>query len=88
MGSYVTCYVRRSIRFPCSYTNADNPFGDGKLLETFVWNKKLEKEGLHDLDMHEKKKLIFQKQEKNKIELAKVISGGAMFGELKLVKSG
>nr|CAB3226592.1 cactin [Phallusia mammillata] len=54
------------------YTNADNPFGDGKLLETFVWNKKLEKEGLKDLDLHEKKKLIFQKQEKNKIELAKV----------------
>ena len=56
-----------------SYTNADNPFGDGKLLDTFVWHKKLEKQGLQDLATSEKKQLIKQKQESNKIELAKVI---------------
>ncbi|XP_078485183.1 splicing factor Cactin [Ciona intestinalis] len=54
------------------YTNTDNPFGDGKLLNTFVWHKKLEKQGLTDLPDAQKKKLIKQKQESNKIELEKV----------------
>ena len=31
------------------YTNADNPYGDNNLLETFHWHKKLEKEGLAGL---------------------------------------
>uniref|UniRef100_H2YJA7 Splicing factor Cactin n=1 Tax=Ciona savignyi TaxID=51511 RepID=H2YJA7_CIOSA len=54
------------------YTNTDNPFGDGKLLNTFVWHKKLEKQGLTHLPDEQKKKMIKQKQESNKIELAKV----------------
>uniref|UniRef100_H2YJA6 Splicing factor Cactin n=1 Tax=Ciona savignyi TaxID=51511 RepID=H2YJA6_CIOSA len=53
------------------YTNTDNPFGDGKLLNTFVWHKKLEKQGLTHLPDEQKKKMIKQKQESNKIELAK-----------------
>ena len=31
------------------FTNADNPYGDNNLLETYVWKKKLEKEGLDSL---------------------------------------
>merc|ERR1712136_283862 len=54
------------------YTNADNPFGDGKLLETFVWHKKLEEDGLNHLAPNQKKSLMKSKQEANKIELAKV----------------
>ncbi|CAK8689560.1 splicing factor Cactin-like [Clavelina lepadiformis] len=54
------------------YTNTDNPFGDGKLLDTFVWHKKLEKEGLQDLAASQKKDLIRRKQDSNKIELEKV----------------
>ena len=55
------------------YTNTDNPFGDGKLLDTFVWHKKLEKEGLQDLAASQKKDLIRRKQDSNKIELEKVM---------------
>ena len=62
------------IHFFLRYTNADNPFGDGNLLDTFVWHKKLEKQGLQDLATSEKKKMIKQKQESNKIELAKVVA--------------
>ena len=58
---------------PSRYTNADNPFGDGKLLETFVWHKKLEEDGLNHLAPDQKKSLMKSKQEANKIELAKVI---------------
>lgn len=35
------------------FTNEDNPFGDDQLLNTFVWSKKLEKEGKKDLTKHE-----------------------------------
>lgn len=31
------------------YTNADNPYGDNNLLDTFVWQQKLQVEGLADL---------------------------------------
>ena len=31
------------------YTNDDNPYGDNNLFDTFVWTKKLEKEGLKNL---------------------------------------
>ncbi|KAM0729499.1 Splicing factor Cactin [Formica fusca] len=54
------------------YTNTDNPFGDGNILSTFVWSKKLGKEGLlgvgrEELEMHNR-----YKQEENKRELEKV----------------
>ncbi|KAI0227276.1 Cactin [Lamellibrachia satsuma] len=54
------------------YTNSDNPFGDDHLLNTFVWGKKLEKEGKKDfgqeeLEKHQRKKMI-----ESKIELEKV----------------
>lgn len=54
------------------YTNSDNPFGDGKLLTTFVWNKKLAKEGLIGVSAEELETRNRFKQEENKRELEKV----------------
>lgn len=54
------------------YTNTDNPFGDANLLSTFVWEKKLSKEGLIDADKEELERLNRQKMEDNKRELEKV----------------
>ncbi|XP_015927341.1 splicing factor Cactin [Parasteatoda tepidariorum] len=55
-----------------NYTNTDNPFGDTNLLNTFVWKKKLEKEGLNKLDKEELERRNRQKLEQNKLELEKV----------------
>uniref|UniRef100_T1IKV7 Splicing factor Cactin n=1 Tax=Strigamia maritima TaxID=126957 RepID=T1IKV7_STRMM len=54
------------------YTNTDNPFGDANLHQTFVWTKKLEKEGLTNMrpeaiELRNKTKL-----EENRVQLAKV----------------
>ncbi|XP_046436057.1 LOW QUALITY PROTEIN: uncharacterized protein LOC124187923 [Neodiprion fabricii] len=54
------------------YTNTDNPFGDGNLLSTFVWSKKLEKEGLIGVSREELETRNRHKQEENKRELEKV----------------
>ena len=54
------------------YTNTDNPFGDGNLLSTFVWGKKLDREGLTGLSREELELRNRQKQEENKQELEKV----------------
>lgn len=54
------------------YTNTDNPFGDGNLLTTFVWNKKLEKEGLLGVSREQLEIRNRHKQEENKRELEKV----------------
>ncbi|CAH0552011.1 unnamed protein product [Brassicogethes aeneus] len=54
------------------YTNSDNPFGDGNLLSTFVWNKKLSKEGLTGVSHEELEVRNRFKQEENKRELEKV----------------
>ncbi|XP_046752841.1 cactin [Diprion similis] len=54
------------------YTNTDNPFGDGNLLSTFVWSKKLEKEGLIGVSREELEARNRHKQEENKRELEKV----------------
>ncbi|XP_018564952.1 cactin [Anoplophora glabripennis] len=54
------------------YTNSDNPFGDGNLLSTFVWNKKLSKEGLTGVSPEELETRNRFKQEENKKELEKV----------------
>lgn len=56
------------------YTNSDNPFGDGNLLSTFVWNKKLSKEGLTGVSHEELEARNRFKQEENKRELEKVMS--------------
>lgn len=56
------------------YTNTDNPFGDANLLATFVWNKKLEKEGLSGVSRDELEVRNRQKQEENRKELEKVSS--------------
>lgn len=54
------------------YTNQDNPFGDGELTQTFVWNKKLAREGLATASRNELDARNKQKQMENKIELEKV----------------
>ncbi|XP_043277758.1 LOW QUALITY PROTEIN: uncharacterized protein cactin [Venturia canescens] len=54
------------------YTNTDNPFGDGNLLSTFVWSKKLEKEGLLGVSREELESRNRYKQEENRRELEKV----------------
>lgn len=55
------------------YTNADNPFGDANLLSTFVWNKKLAKDGLTGVTAEELQMRNKYKQEENKRELEKVL---------------
>lgn len=54
------------------YTNTDNPFGDGNLLNTFVWSKKLSKDGLSNASREEIEMRNRFKQEENKRELEKV----------------
>lgn len=54
------------------YTNTDNPFGDANLLSTFVWTKKLVKEGLIGASREEIEIRNRYKQEENKRELEKV----------------
>ncbi|XP_033749673.1 cactin-like [Pecten maximus] len=54
------------------YTNADNPFGDEHLLDTFTWGKKLEKEGKKNLTKDEIQHLHKQKMEESRRELEKV----------------
>jgi hypothetical protein len=54
------------------YTNADNPFGDEHLLDTFVWQKKLEKEGKSDLSQADLEKIQKMKMMESKLELEKV----------------
>ncbi|CAK1553138.1 unnamed protein product [Leptosia nina] len=54
------------------YTNQDNPFGDSALTNTFVWSKKLAKEGVKTVSRNELEALNRQKQLENKIELEKV----------------
>ncbi|XP_067003818.1 splicing factor Cactin [Anabrus simplex] len=54
------------------YTNTDNPFGDANLLATFVWAKKLDKEGLSGVSREELELRNRQKQEENRRELEKV----------------
>lgn len=54
------------------YTNTDNPFGDGNLLSTFVWTKKLEQDGLLNAPREEIEARNRSKQEENKRELEKV----------------
>ncbi|KAI8419688.1 hypothetical protein MSG28_008377 [Choristoneura fumiferana] len=54
------------------YTNQDNPFGDSALTHSFVWTKKLAKEGVKAVTRDEMDALNRQKQMENKIELEKV----------------
>lgn len=54
------------------YTNVDNPFGDEHLTETFVWSKKITKEGNETLHADEIHQMTKKKMEENRIELEKV----------------
>lgn len=54
------------------YTNMDNPFGDSNLLSTFVWKKKLDREGLKNITPEELEKRNRDKQNENRRELEKV----------------
>ena len=53
-------------------TNTDNPYGDDKLLETFVWDKKLQKKGLTNVPAEHLKVMTAQRVEENKTELEKL----------------
>jgi hypothetical protein len=53
-------------------TNTNNPFGDEKLLDTFVWQKKLQKKGLTDVPPEHLKVITAQRVEENKNELEKL----------------
>lgn len=54
------------------YSNVDNPFGDEHLTETFVWSKKISKEGKEALDHEQIHQLTKKKMEENRVELEKV----------------
>lgn len=54
------------------YTNTDNPFGDAHLLETFVWQKKREKDGEQHLKEEEQRRREKLRQHEAKRELEKV----------------
>jgi len=54
------------------YTNADNPYGDNNLLDTFVWRQKLQSEGLGNLPIAEIEKRNLKNMEENRQELEKV----------------
>ena len=49
-------------------TNANNPYGDEKLLDTFVWEKKLQKKGLSDVPHEHLKVITAQRVEENKVK--------------------
>lgn len=53
-------------------TNSDNPYGDNNLLDTFVWEKKNEKEGLLHLTREEIEVRNRVKMEENRLELEKI----------------
>ena len=57
------------ILFAQVYTNNDNPFGDEHLLDTFVWSKKIEKEGKKHLTTDEIQKLQKLKMRENKVSI-------------------
>ncbi|KAJ8718230.1 hypothetical protein PYW07_006160 [Mythimna separata] len=54
------------------YTNKDNPFGDPELTNTFVWTKKLAKQGVETMSRDELEALNRQKQLQIKTELRKL----------------
>lgn len=54
------------------YTDQDNPFGDSGLTNTFVWGKKLARDGIQTVSREQLETLNRQKQLENKIELEKV----------------
>lgn len=54
------------------YTNEDNPFGDHRLSESFVWKRKLERQGLSHLSKEELQVLQKKKMQENKMELEAV----------------
>ncbi|GAB1600410.1 cactin-like [Argonauta hians] len=54
------------------YTNADNPFGDEHLLDTFVWHRKMEKEGKKGVAVEKLQKMQKEKMAENRRELEKV----------------
>jgi hypothetical protein len=49
-------------------TNANNPYGDEKLLDTLVWDKKLQKQGLSNVPHEHLKAITAQRVEENKVQ--------------------
>ncbi|CAF1332139.1 unnamed protein product, partial [Didymodactylos carnosus] len=52
--------------------NTNNPFGDDKLLENFVWKKKLDRQGYTNLPVDQLNSMTRQRVEENKSELEKL----------------
>ena len=45
----------------------DNPFGDEHLTETFMWGKKISKEGKEEMDREQIQKMTKEKMEQNRV---------------------
>lgn len=56
------------------YTDQDNPFGDSALTDTFVWSKKLARQGVTSVSRQQLEADSRRKQLENKAELEKVKS--------------
>lgn len=56
------------------YTDQDNPFGDSALTDTFVWSKKLARQGVTSVSRQQLEAEARRKQLENKAELEKVKS--------------
>ena len=50
-------------------SNTNNPFGDEKLLDTFVWEKKMQKTGLDHVPVDQLKVITAQRVEENKVNV-------------------
>ena len=64
-------FISISVHLPFfqGYTNMDNPFGDEHLLDTFHWDKKLEKAGIKGAPKEQIEKLQKQKMIENKVSV-------------------
>ena len=62
-------FIGFALNYFQGYTNADNPFGDEHLLDTFVWSKKMEKEGIEHHDTDEIHNLQKKKMEENRVRV-------------------
>ena len=64
------------------YTNADNPFGDQHLLETFVWHKKREQDASSyklskkEIEVREKQRQKETRSELEKVKKRRLVSWG------------
>lgn len=63
---------KEQMGWDAEYSNRDNPFGDSNLEQTFVWQKKYQKEGKANVDEREIERLNKRNMEETKRELEQV----------------